>query len=195
MEFSQVVTKRRMVRRYRTDPVPRAVVERILDAARRAPSAGFAQGQRFIVVTEPERRSAIGELADESLYRARGFEPWLSDAPVHVVLCVSTSDYEQRYAEADKAGRERWTVPYEFVDAGAALMAILLTAVNEGVAAGFLGAHRLPGIRDLLGIPDEVTPVGLVTIGRPAPDRGSRSLARGRKPPEEVIRWESWAGG
>ena len=193
MQFSQVVSKRRMVRSFRPEPVPRDAVERILEAAIRAPTAGFAQGQRFVVVTDPERRKEIAGLADEERYQARGYPPWLSAAPVHVVLCVASSDYDARYAEPDKTGREDWNVPYEFVDSGASLMTLLLAAVDEGLSAGFFGAHRLPGLSELLGIPDDVTPVGIVTIGQEEPGGTRGSASRARKPVEDLVRWESWS--
>ena len=192
MEFSQVVSKRKMVRSFRPDPVPDEALDRILQAALKAPSAGFAQGQRLVVITQRERRSAIAELAGEARFRRRGFEPWLSEAPVHVVLCVATADYDARYSEPDKSGRDDWTVPYEFVDSGAALMALLLAAVDEGFAAGFFGAHRLPGLSELLGLPADVIPVGIVTIGREGPGGRRGSAVRGRKPTNELIRWEGW---
>lgn len=194
MEFSEVVRKRRMVRSYRSDRVPREALDRILDAALKAPSAGFAQGQRLVVVTDPARRAAVAELAGELAYRARGFEPWLSAAPVHIVLGVAVEDYDLRYAEPDKRGRSDWGVPYEFVDAGATLMALLLAAVDEGYAAGFFGAHRLPGLSELLGIPQEVTPVGIVTVGKAAVDGRVGSASRPRKPKEEIVSWEIWGG-
>lgn len=193
MEFSEVVSKRKMVRSYRPEPVPREALERILAAAIRAPSAGFAQGQRFVVITERDRRSAIADLAGEAGYRQRGFEPWLSEAPVHLLVCVAQADYDARYSEPDKRGRADWHVPYEFVDSGAALMAILLAVVDEGFSAGFFGAHRLPGLSDLLGLPPDVIPVGIVTIGTEAPGGRRGSADRGRKPPDELIRWERWA--
>lgn len=192
MEFSEVVRKRRMIRSYWEDPVPREALERILHAATRAPSAGFAQGQRFLVVTERSRRKRIAGFAGEAEYRAKGFEPWLSAAPVHIVVCVNDADYEQRYSEPDKDGRAGWHVPYEYVDAGAALMTLLLAAVDEGFAAGFFGAHRLPGLSGYLGIPREVTPVGIVTVGRARRGGRTGSAARPRKPRDELVRWESW---
>ncbi len=195
MDLYEVLRRRRMVRNYSDESVDPSAVERILDAAIRAPSAGFTQGQRFIVVTEAEKRAAIGEASGESTFRRRGFDPWLSRAPVHVVLCVDEAAYGMRYQATDKVeslGPRDWPVPYWFVDAGASLMLLLLGAVNEGLAAGFAGAHSFAGLRELLGIPEGVVPVGVVTIGHPAPDRPSSSLRRGRLPRDEFVRREHW---
>ena len=71
-------------------------------------------------------------------------------------------------------------------------MLLLLAAVDEGLAAGFAGSHSLSGIKDLLGIPPEVDPIGLVTLGYGAPDRRSGSLDRGRKPSAQVVHREQW---
>ena len=195
MEFSEALARRRMVRNYTGEPVDRAVLVRIVEAGRRAPSAGFAQGQAFVVVTEETDRKAIAELAGETSYVEAGFDPWISRAPAHIAVCASEAAYRRRYREADKLvdGREiEWPVPYWWVDAGAALQNLLLAAVNEGLAAGFLGIHAVPGLRDLLGIPDEYTPIGVVTVGHAAPDRRSGSLKRGWRPGSEVIHWNRW---
>ena len=198
MEFEQVVRRRRMVRNYTGETVPREVVERILDRARRAPSAGFTQGFYFVAVDDDATRRRIAALGDERDYVARGFHPWLSSAPVHVVVCVSEEDYHDRYRQPEKLTEDGieidWPVPYWYVDAGGALLLVLLGAVDEGLAAGFFGVHRLPELKGLLHIPDDVTPIGVVTMGRPAPDRRSGSLERGRKPLDEVVHWGSWAG-
>jgi nitroreductase len=194
MEFREVVAARRMVRRYTGEPVAPEALERILDAARRAPSAGFSQGQSFVVVTDGDRRRRVAGLCDEPAYVARGLDPWISQAPVHVVPCVSRDAYVDRYAEPDKSasrGPEGWEVPFWWVDGGASFMLLLLAAVDEGLAAGFLAADA-DGLRSLLGIPDEVAPLGVVTIGHPAPDRRSSSLRRGRRPSAEVIHRGRW---
>lgn len=201
MEFSEVVRARRMVRNYAAGrPVEPAAVDRIVDAARRAPTAGFAQGQRFVVVTDERRREAIAALGREPEFTARGFPAWLSSAPVHVVTCADVGAYRKRYAADDKPGERgpsAWPVPYWYVDAGAALMGLLLAAVDEGLAAGFLGIHVFDrdGLRDLLGIPDAVEPVGLVTVGHPAPDPRSASVARGRRPLQQIVGYERWPEG
>ncbi len=90
-----------MVRHYRTDPVPSDIVQRIVRVVRRAPSAGFSQGHRVVVVTEPDLRQRIADLG-ESWYLERGYEPWLSQAPVHLILGIREASYHERYQEPDK---------------------------------------------------------------------------------------------
>lgn len=197
MEFGEVVRRRRMVRNYAGDPVDGDVLDRILDRALRTPSAGFSQGVSFVVVTDVDRRREIARFANEEEYVADGFDPWISRAPVHVVVCVSKAAYLERYREPDKGGpdgaagtEEGWPVPYWWVDAGASMMMLLLAVVDEKLAAGFLGSHNLGDLSALLDIPDDVAPIGIVTIGHPASDRRSGSLARGRR--VDAIHRERW---
>jgi nitroreductase len=194
MEFQDVVRRRRMVRNYDPDrSVSREQVERIVAAAQRAPSAGFSQGQRLIVVTNPDRRRRIAEICDEPEYVAAGFDPWVSRAPVLIVPCVSEELYHARYREPDKLqddGTEMdWPIPYWWVDAGATMMLILLAAVEEGLAAGFLGTHRLADLQAELELPADMIPIGVVTIGHPLPDRRSGSLKRGWVARDDFARW------
>jgi nitroreductase len=89
-------------------------------------------------------------------------------------------------------------VPYWFVDAGAALMLLLLAAVDEGLAAGVSGVpgETAAGLRESFGVPEDVTPVALVTVGVPAPDPGWSAVTSRRTMPrrrsEQVVRWERW---
>jgi nitroreductase len=197
MDFDEVVRRRRMVRNYLDAPVDGDVLTRILDRASRGPSAGFSQGVSFVAVTDPATRREIARLAGEGEYVSEGFDPWISRAPVHVMICVRKGAYFERYREADKDGEqgpkgseEGWPIPYWWVDGGASMMLLLLAAVDEGLAAGFLGAHNIDAIEELLGIPEDVSPVGIVTIGHPAPDRRSGSLSRGRR--SDTVRRERW---
>jgi nitroreductase len=194
MDFVEVVRKRRMVRNFTQQPVEREVLERILDLARRAPSAGYTQGQSFVVVTRFETKAAIAALCGEEHYVQAGFDPFISGAPVLIVPCTSEDAYHRRYQEPDKLDEQGqeidWPVPYWFVDIGASVMLILLGVVNEGLAAGFAGAHDLDAFRDLLGLAPGVIPVGVIPVGYPAPDKRSPSLQRGRKPLETVVRWD-----
>lgn len=202
MDFLEVVRRRRMVRNYSTGiEVPEEKIRRIVDAARRAPSAGFSQGQSFVVVSETALRYGLADIAKEASYASRGMDPWISSAPVHIVLCTSEAAYRSRYSEPDKAAtsgaRGRWAVPWWHFDAGACFMVMLLAAVNEGLGAGFLAfqTESRESVRRLLAIPEEVDPIGVVTVGKPAPDRRSASLRRGRKPVDEIIHWQRWTEG
>ncbi len=196
MEYEEVVRKRRMVRRFTGEPVEPEKIERILDLARRAPSAGYTQGQSFVLVTRPETKEKLAALCGEQFYVESGFHPFISGAPVLVVPCTSEQAYHRRYQEPDKVQEDgseiEWPVPYWFMDIGCAVMILLHAAVNEGLACAFAGAHDLDALRALLGIPPEVTPVGVISIGRPAADKRSPSLKRGRKPAENVIHRERW---
>jgi nitroreductase len=196
MEFSEAVRKRRMVRHFLPEPVAPEVIERMLQLARHAPSAGFTQGQSFIVVTKPELKRAIGALCGEEDYVEGGFHPFISEAPVLVVPCTSEAAYHQRYQEADKLQEDGteivWPVPYWHMDIGCAVMVLLLAVVDEGLAAGFAGVPDLAGLRTLLGIPETVTPVGVIPIGHRAHDVPSPSLKRGRTPDARYIHHEGW---
>ena len=135
MEFSEVVRRRRIVRHFDGEPIDRAVLERIAAAAQRAPSAGFSQGQAVVIVTDPERRRRLAQLAGEAFYTGRGFDPWISEAPALFVPCVSAKVYVDRYNEPDKRdpaappGTEAdWRVPYWWMDVGCTVMLILLAA-------------------------------------------------------------------
>lgn len=198
MDFAEVVGRRRMVRHFTGKPVDRETIERIVGYAQRAPSAGFSQGVSFVVVTDEETRKRVAEIAqEEEAYSSRGFDPFISEAPVQVIVCASEKVYKDRYREPDKkpdptAEEKEWPVPYWHTDAGMALLLILLGAVNEGLAGAFVGVWDQKGLQDYLGIPEDFLPIGVAMIGHGAPDRKSPSLQRGRRPLETVLHWEHW---
>lgn len=199
MDFTEVVLKRRMVRHFTSEAVAPEVVERMLELARHAPSAGFTQGQSFVVVTQPQLKHAIARICHEESYVEDGFHSFISETPVLVIACTSEAAYHRRYQEPDKVNEDGseivWPVPFWHMDAGCAVMIVLLAVVDEGLAAGFAGVPTMQGmdaLRELLGIPEEVTPVGVIPIGHRAPDVPSRSLKRGRKAENEYIHHEKW---
>lgn len=198
MEFSEVVRRRRMVRHFVDEPIDSAILERIAATAQRAPSAGFSQGQRLMVITDPEIRRRIALMCGESESTDDGFDPWISQSGALFIPCVSEAAYHARYREPDKTqddGTEiDWPVPYWWMDVGCTVMLILLAAVDEGLAAGFAGADAggYVAIRTLLGIPDDFSPVGVIPVGRPLPDKRSESLRRGWVPNREFARWNRW---
>jgi nitroreductase len=196
MEFQDVVLKRRMVRNFADKPVEAGLIERILDLTRHAPSAGFTQGQSFIVVTDPRTKKEIALTCEEQEYVTRGFSPFISKAPVLLIPCTSETAYHRRYQEADKVNEDGteivWPVPYWFMDIGCAVMIALLAAIDEGLVSAFAGSKDLKTLRALLDIPAEVTPVGVIAVGYRAQDIPSPSLKRGRKADAEYIHRERW---
>jgi FMN reductase [NAD(P)H] len=203
VDFADLLKQRRMVRHYDPEPIPREALERIVRTVRRAPSGGFSQGQRLIVVTDEDTRVRIAQLLHEDDWIAQGREPWMSVAPAHVVVCTREQDYHDRYNESDKlavtGGVEiEWPAPFWYVDAGAALMLLLLAAIDEGLAAGVYGVTvpEMKAFKELLGIPDDFLVVAGVTLGKPLPDpdssRASSRMSQRRRPLEEVVHWERW---
>jgi nitroreductase len=201
MEFGEVVRRRRMVRDYDPSrPVPAEVVERLLEHAIRAPSAGFSQGWAFLVLDQPadlDRFWAATSPPDADL--ETGWLSGMRTAPVVIVPLSSKAAYLDRYAEPDKGWTDRdearWPVPYWDVDAGMAALLMLLTAVEEGLGACFFGVptERVDALREAFGVPASHRPVGVVSVGYPGgDDRRSPSLRRGRRGVEDVVHRGRW---
>ena len=187
-----MLRRRRMVRRYKDQPIDSATLGRIVDAGTRVPSAGNSRGQHITVITRQSDRTEIAQLANETQWAARGKQPWLSIAPVHIVLSTNEDIYRERYGEPDKRVGDHhpvdaWDVPYWWVDAGASLMALLLAATNEGLSAGFLGGHALPGLGSYLKLDSSESVVGLITIGHAASTDPVGSALRPRS--KEMVTW------
>ena len=203
MDFRDVLRRRRSVRTYADRPVPRDVLERVADAAVVwAPSAGFSQGLRLVVVTDAETRGAIATAAMEDELAAHGRPRWKAAAPVHFVVLTREQDYHARYQEQDKlritGGREiDWPAPYWYVDAGAAAMTLMLAAIDEGLDTAIFGVTDLPAFYATLGLPEDVLFVAVVTVGYPVGEPDARSadasvFTRRRKARDDVVRWERW---
>jgi FMN reductase [NAD(P)H] len=196
VEFRDLLRLRRMVRHYEREPIPRDTLERVVATVRRAPSAGFSQGQRLLVVDDRTILSQLSSVGGE------GLEPWFESAPAHVLVLTREADYHDRYTKEDKLQDDaeiEWPVPFWFVDAGAALMLVLLAAIDEGLAAGVYGVpvEDEPRWRDLLGIPDDLRIVAGATVGQPLPDPEwskvtSRATQR-RRTLDELVRWNRWS--
>ena len=195
----ELLKQRRMVRHYTGEPVPREVLERIVATVRRAPSAGFSQGQRLLVVDDPGLLAQIAALGDDE--PLEGVEPWFETAAAQVFVMTREGDYHERYRREDKVqdGEEiEWPVPFWHVDAGAAMMLILVAAIEEGLAAAVYGifGEDEKNLRELLRIPDDLTLVAGVSLGHPRPDPGwssktSRATQR-RRTVDELVHWNSW---
>jgi nitroreductase len=194
MEFQDVVDRRRMVRNFQAGrPVPPEVLDRILENALHAPSAGFSQGWAFLVLDAPEDVERFWGVTwaegDRSTFRWQG----LFDAPVLIVPMSHKQAYLDRYAEPDKGVTDKresfWPVPYWDIDTGMASLLMLLTAVDAGLGALFFGIfpEHLAAFRRTFDVPDEYTPIGCIALGYRAPDEPSPSLKRGRRPATDVV--------
>lgn len=202
MDYGEVVKQRRMCRDFEDRPVDPELVDRLLDQARRAPSAGYSQGVGFLVLSSQAERAAFWtETADEE-FRSTDLAAGLMKAPVIVVPLCSASVYVARYSEPDKVEHgftteEAWPIPFWTVDASFAAMTLLLGVVNEGLGALFFGFQSDAAIgrfRDAFNVPETWAPIGIVALGWPAGDGGTRGSAatRPRRPLSEVVRWGRW---
>ncbi|MGI9603213.1 MAG: nitroreductase family protein [Acidimicrobiales bacterium] len=200
MDHQAVVRSRRMVRAFESSPLDSAVVDRILDAARRAPSAGNTHGLDLVVLSGREQ---VDRYWDTTLHSERRADfPWpkLLDAPVIVLVVVDPAAYVDRYSQPDKAtsglgeSADDWPVPFWFVDGGAAIMALLYAAVDEGLGALLFGLfEHEAAVGRRFAIPDGRRVVGAVALGEPAgDDRPSRSAERGRPSLPEIVHRGAW---
>jgi FMN reductase [NAD(P)H] len=192
MELRDILRRRRMHRAFLPEPIPREQIERIAGVIRRAPSGGFSQGGSIVVITDDEVKRELIERFEMS-------GTYADDAPVLMIISANEALYHARYNEADKlaitGGVEiTWPVPYWFVDAGALMTLVLLVTIDEGLAGAFIGHPDQKRICDeVLGLPEDVVPIGLALIGKPgkAPDIGSRLKAR-QLPADDLIHWQRW---
>lgn len=165
-----------------------AVVDRVLDAATRAPSAGFAQGVDLLVLVEPADRARFWSLSFVDDERRAAFR-WqgLFHASVIVIPIVDPDAYARRYTEPDKSGSglgsvDAWPVPYWWVDGGMAVEHLLLAAVDEGLGALFYGLfERERTVLDAFAVPASRRALGVVAIGHPEPHEPGRSAASRRR--------------
>ncbi|MBO0714462.1 MAG: nitroreductase family protein [Acidimicrobiales bacterium] len=199
MELDQAIRRRHMVRDLSDEPVPRAVVDRILRHALHAPSAGFTQGVAFVVLEGAEQTGSFWRAVwapELEPYRRRW--PGLQRAPVIILPLTSERAYLERYAEEDKARTglsvpERWPMPYWLVDAAFASMLILLSAVDQGLGGSFFAIARGEArLLEELGVPGDLRPIGAIALGYPRSHDTSRSVLRGRRPLEELVHRGRW---
>ena len=150
MEFDLVLKKRRMVRSFNERHVDDAQIARLLKNAHRAPSAGFLQQQEFIVVKDKKIREKLAEAAVG--------QDFVAQAPVVIVVCSNTDRVVKRYGD-------RGVNFYSVIDGAFASMLILLTVVNEGLAACFVGAFKDNEVSKILKLPKHVKPIGIISVG------------------------------
>jgi nitroreductase len=207
-EFAEVVRSRRMTRAFDSRPIERGMLERLVDLAARAPSAGKTQGWHLVVLEGAETArfwdATLPAVNRESFRWKR-----LLNAPVIALPLADAKAYVDRYSEPDKAqtglgaGTAAWPVPYWTIDASMAVMTLLLAAEDVGLGALFFGVFR--GERDLrhrLGIPSGLELLGAIALGYPADPTGElgpasasgpgRSASRERRGARQIMHRGRW---
>jgi len=198
----QVIAERRDIRRFRPDPVPEDVLERVLTAAHRAPSVGLMQPWRFIVVRSLDTRMQVRRLAQrERIRQAERFDEGaghfldqkiegIVEAPLGVVVCCDHGD-----PDAEVLGRG--SIPETDVYSTAcAIQNLWLAARAEGLGIGWVSFYRPDDLRAVLGIPVRVDPMAYLCLGWPdeRPERPGLESAgwASRMPLADVVMQERW---
>jgi nitroreductase len=208
MELADVVRSRRMVRSFRDEPIGADLVDRLLDDALRAPTAGNARGTAWLALQGPAETGPYWEATTTPAWRAASRRwPGLSRAPVVALSLASPPMYVERYSEPDKAGSglgtvtsggggdTAWPVPYWFADAAFSAMTLLLAAVDAGLGACFLGNFRGEAqLLDSVGVPEGWRLFGSVLLGQPDDgDHRSASLDRATLPRQLAVHRGRWS--
>ncbi|MCS6954078.1 MAG: nitroreductase family protein [Bryobacteraceae bacterium] len=168
MDFFDVVRIRRSIRAYAARPVERDKLQRILEAANAAPSAGNLQAYEIFLVTKEPHRKALAAAAVA--------QDFIAAAPVVLVFCAHPARSEWRYG---RRGVELYCIQ----DATIACTFAMLAATALGLATCWVGAFRDDEVRRVLGITGKLIPVAILPVGYPGekPDPSRR-----RKLPELV---------
>jgi nitroreductase len=193
MEFQEIVRRRRMVRTFTGEPVPAQSLTRLLGNAVRGPSAGFSQGQSFLVLAEAADRSKFWAVAGAAVPSSA------QTAPLVIVPLSCKRVYLDRYAQPDKGWTDRdearWPVPFWHIDTGMAALLILQTAVDEGLGAVYFGIvpEQVAPFRSAFGVPDDQEPIGAIAIGYNA-EADKRDLRSRRRSLDDVVHYGRWDG-
>ena len=191
MDFQEVVQRRRMVRTFTEATVPKKSLDRILGNAVRGPSAGFSQGQAFLLLTEPGDRERFWAIAGAAVSSSA------QTAPAVIVPMSCKRVYLDRYAQPDKGWTDRdearWPVPFWHIDTGMAALLILQTVVDEGLGAVYFGIvpEAVQPFRDAFGVPDDQEPIGAIAIGYDA-ETAKRDLRSKRRSVDDVLHYGRW---
>lgn len=169
MDFYEVITRRRSIRKYKNIPVEEEKLKRISDAARIAPSASNRQPFHLIVIKDEALKRRLKEVYSRE---------WFYTAPVIICACVEPA---QSWVRRD--GKN-----YCDVDVAIAFDHLVLAATAEGLGTCWVGAFDPTIVKKILGIPEGVEPILMTPLGYP----DESPPARSRKPFNEIVRWDKW---
>ena len=187
-----------MTRRFDRRPLDPALIDDLLEVARRAPSAGYSQGVDFIVLSGDSLQRFWSTTRADGWFADR--QDGVLDVPIIVLPIADESAYTSRYSERDKRGHgledgANWPVPFWLTDTAMAVQNLLLLVEERGLGALYFGVFRnVSELLSDLGVPATARLVGAVAIGhRSSDDRPSGSAtARQRRPAAEVIHHDRW---
>jgi nitroreductase len=172
MDVFEAVQARRSIRIYDSTPIPKEKLNKILEAARLAPSASNIQPWHFIIVTDSKKRKRLAE--------GGRYAKFLTESPVVIVGC------------GDQEVSPKWYV----VDVTIALEHMVLMATNEGLGTCWVGSFDENQVKEMLKIPENYRVVALLALGYPQEkldlQRGSVGVARRRKELEEIVSYEEY---
>jgi len=170
MDVYNAIRTRKSVRSFLDRPVEQEKLQRVLDAARMAPSARNRQEWRFVVVTEQETRRRLADAASGQAF--------VAEAPVVLVGCAETDQHQMR------CGHKCFPI-----DVAIAMDHLSLAAVAEGLGTCWIGAFSAEEVRSVLGIPSEIEVVELMPVGYPA---DPAPVEKNRLSLDTITRQERW---
>lgn len=173
MDLSEAIKGRRSIRNFKPDKVSKKDVERLIDAAVSAPSAGNIQPLELVVARKPEIRRKLVEAAYG--------QSFIEEAPVVIVVCANEDRSSQRYGVRGKT-------LFCLQDTAAATQNMLLTAYSLGLGTCWVGAFKEEEVREALKIPMGIRPVAIVPVGYP----GISASARQKRSMERVVHRETF---
>ena len=181
MEFFDVVSTRRSVRSYLPDMPADDLINKVLHAGMKAPTAGNKQPWEFIVVTSEEQRRAIAEVAREQF--------WMTTAPVHIACVGDLSRRVPDYAgpPLDETS-EIFDLKQVIRDTAIAVEHLVLEAQSLGLGTCWVAWFTQEDMRRVLGTPGSTYVVAVITVGHPAEDPNPRP----RRALDQIMRRERW---
>lgn len=173
MDVLEAIKGRRSIRAFKSQNVSQELVEKLIDAAMWAPSAGNIQPWEFIIVRRLEIKRELAEAALD--------QKFIEEAPVVIVVCADENRSSQRYGVRGKT-------LYCLQDTAAAVQNINLTACSLGLGTCWIGAFREEEASKILRVPRGVRPVAMIPVGYPDEAPPPRS----RRPSNNVIHYETF---
>jgi len=173
MDVLEAIKGRRSIRAFKSQDVPAEIVEKLIEAARWAPSAGNIQPWEFIIVRKPEIKRKLAEAALNQTF--------IEEAPVVIVVCANENRSSQGYGMRGKT-------LYCLQDTAAAIQNIHLAAYSLGLGTCWVGAFKEEEARQVLKIPQGIRPVAIIPLGYPAESPQPRS----RRPINQIVHYETY---